>query len=63
MPDHVRDNIDIEGFGYRWDDKQNKWTNYSWTEATMPGIEGGKKQTVAFKPFLGLVLQSKLLTV
>ena len=25
MPDSVRDNIDIGGFGYRWDDKQNKW--------------------------------------
>lgn len=64
MPDHVRDNIDNEGFGYRWDDKQNKFTdNNSWSETTMPGIEGGKKQTVAFKPCLGLLNQSKFLAV
>ena len=24
MPDHVKDNLDIEGFGYRWDDHFNK---------------------------------------
>ena len=29
----------------------------------MPGIVGGKKQTVAFKPFFGLVNQSKLLPI
>ena len=45
MPDHVRDNIDNEGFGYRWDDKQNKFTdNNSWSETTMPGIEGRKNK-------------------
>ena len=63
MPDDVRDNIDIEGFGNRWDDKMNKYSNAAWTVETMPGIDGGRKQTVAFKPFLGLVMQSKLLPV
>jgi hypothetical protein len=62
MPDHVRDNMDIEGFGHRWDDHYNKYI-YDWDEDTLPGIEGGKKQTVMFKPMLGLVNQSKLLPV
>ena len=37
MPDHVRDNIDSEGFGYRWDDHPNKNVN-TWSTNTMPGI-------------------------
>ena len=61
MPDHVRDNIDIEGFGYRWDDQYDK-NDHHWNEWTMPGVAPGK-QTVMFKPLLGLVLQSKLLPV
>jgi len=63
MPDNVRDNIDIEGFGYRWDDKQNKYGNNVWTIDTMPGVLYGSSMTVAFKPFLGLVMQPKLLPV
>ena len=62
MPDHVRDNIDIEGFGYLWDDHYDK-TDHNWNEWTMPGIFQGGKQTVMFKPMLGLVNQSKLLPV
>jgi len=62
MPDHVKDNIDIEGFGYRWDDHFNK-NSHNWTLETMPGLAAGTKQTVMFKPMLGLVLQSKLLPV
>jgi hypothetical protein len=42
MPDHVRDNIDIEGFGYRWDDHYNKIL-HDWSEESMPGVAGGKK--------------------
>ena len=42
MPDHVRDNIDCEGFGFRWDDHHNKH-EHTWTLNSMPGIEGGKK--------------------
>ena len=37
MPDHVRDNIDCEGFGYRWDDQYNKHV-HTWTKDTLPGI-------------------------
>ena len=62
MPDLVKYNIDIEGFGYRWDDQLNK-NSHDWSLVTMPGLAGGKKQTVMFKPMLGLVLQSKLLPV
>jgi len=29
----------------------------------MPGVNAGLSQTVAFKPFLGLVLQPKLLPI
>ena len=47
MPDNVRDNIDIEGFGYRWDDKQNKW-GMTWDETLMPGIKAGNTQIVSF---------------
>ena len=42
MPDHVRDNIDIEGFGHRWDDHYDKYV-CDWSDDTMPGVEGGKK--------------------
>ena len=62
MPDDVRDNIDCEGFGNRWDDQPLKY-EHKWTIDSMPGILGSKKQTVMFKPMLGLVLQSKLLPV
>ena len=47
MPDHVRDNIDCEGFGFRWDDHHSKHEP-NWTHKTLPGIQGGKKQTVMF---------------
>jgi hypothetical protein len=62
MPDNVRDNIDIEGFGHRWDDKETKWGE-TYTETNMPGILGGDYKTVSFKPFLGLTMQSKLIPV
>jgi hypothetical protein len=62
MPDHVRDNVDIEGFGYRWDDKFNKWGE-TFTNQTMPGIQGGYYKPVMFKPFLGFLLQQKLIPV
>ena len=45
MPDDVRDNIDIEGFGNRWDDKMNKYSDAPWSVQTMPGIDGQQKQS------------------
>ena len=62
MPDAVRDNIDIENFGHRWDDHAQKHV-HSWSTTTMPGIAPSTKQTVCFKPMLGLINQSKLLPV
>ena len=62
MPDNVRDNIDIEGFGYRWDDKQSKWGT-TFDDTTMYGVIGADYKTVSFKPLLGLTLQSKLIPV
>ena len=59
-PDHVRDNIDNEGYGHRWDDQSNKHI-HTWTVNSIPGIAGGSKQTVGFKPYFGLLNQSKLL--
>ena len=61
MPDLVKYNIDIEGFGYRWDDQLNK-NSHDWSLVTMPGLAGGKKQTVMFKPMLGLVFTIKTIT-
>jgi hypothetical protein len=60
MPDNVRDNIDIEGFGRRWDDKQSKY-GHTFTDQTMHGVPGTDYRTVSFKPMLGLVQQSKLI--
>jgi hypothetical protein len=62
MPDNVRDNVDCEGFGYRWDDKTTKW-GHEYTDQTMPGVGGGDYKTVSFKPLLGLTMQSKLIPV
>ena len=59
-PDHVRDNIDNEGFGYRWDDQYNK-SIHTMSIASIPGVKGATKQTVSFKPYFGLFNQSKLL--
>ena len=65
QPDNVRDNTDNHGFGYRWDDKQHKYplNESTWDITSMPGVETGKKQTVCFKPFFGLLNQSKLLPI
>ncbi len=62
MPDNVRDNIDCEGFGYRYDDQQNKWVA-AYTTDTLPGIPAGKSQTVCFKLMTGLTSQAKLLPI
>ena len=63
MPDNVQDNVDCSGFGYRWDDKQNKYGDSEWTDSSTPGILPGYAQTVSFKPFLSLMMQPKLLPV
>ena len=62
MPDNVRDNVDAEGFGYRWDDVQNKFIA-AYTTDTLPGIASGASQTVCFKLMTGLTSQSKLIPI
>jgi hypothetical protein len=62
MPDNVRDNIDAEGFGYRWDDLQNRWAA-DYTTTTIPGIASGASQTVCFKLMSGITSQSKLIPI
>ena len=61
-PDAVRDNIDIEGFHSRWDDQFNR-SSHAWSEDSMKGILANGKQTVSFKPYLGLFNQSKLIPI
>ena len=64
-PDNVRDNTDNHGFGYRWDDKQHKYPDSEnvWSLNSMPGIGAGKKQTVCFSPYFGILKQNKLLPI
>jgi len=46
-----RDNDDVEGFGYRWDSKDN----YPYQDtAHLTGIVSGGKSNACFKPLLGL---------
>ena len=65
MPDNVRDNLDAEGFGYRWDDLQNKFAIASeqWNNVTLPGLDAGTSKTVCFKLMTGLTSQSKLIPI
>ena len=53
-----RDNDDAEGFGYRWDSKDN-YANAN--TASLPGIASGQSISASFKPLLGLFSQSKYL--
>ena len=49
---------DAEGFGYRWDNRDN----YSYYDTDhLPGIASGAGINACFKPLLGLFAQSKLI--
>ena len=50
-----RDNDDREGFGYRWDSRDN-YLNYDATH--LPGIASGAKINACVKPLLGLFARS-----
>lgn len=52
---HSRINESVEGFGRLWDEHAQP------TEATYLGIRGNDRQTVCFKPLLGLLNQTKFL--
>ena len=51
-----RDNENVEGFGYRWDEHKPPAGG-----AIYVGIKPGDRQTVFFKPLMGLLNQSKFL--
>ena len=56
-PDNVRDNIDSEGFGYRYDDLQNRTADDAdkYTPTTIPGINAGHPHNVSLKLLSGLL--------
>jgi hypothetical protein len=51
-----RENDDIEGFGYRWDDDYNY---NKWDVVQGAVIPGGSSRTVSFKPLFGILNQPK----
>ena len=59
MADMVRDNDDISGFGYRWDDRRPGVAVETYTDATLPGIAGNSSQVVSFKLMSGILNQEK----
>ena len=56
----ARDNDDIEGFGYRYDDKANSGAA---STISLPGIAGGCTKRVSFKLLSGLLGQPKWLPI
>ena len=54
-------NVDGEAFGKQWDIQDNR--NSAYDANSFPGIPGGMKQTVLFKPLLGLLNQPKYLPI
>ena len=58
----TRDNDDVEGFGYRYDDDANSDPNAVLT-TSLPGIAGGSTKRVSFKPMSGLLSQAKWLPI
>jgi hypothetical protein len=59
----ARDNEDVEGFGYRYDDATNL-ALAAGTTASLPGIPGnGGSRRVSFKPLSGLLSQAKWLPI
>ena len=56
----TRDNDDVEGFGYRYDDAANSGAA---TTGSLPGIPGGESRRVSFKLQSGLLNQSKWLPI
>lgn len=58
-----RNNEDVEGFGYRWDefDSPNDPNSEVYKVGEFKGIAEAGRQTVLFKPLCGLLNQSKFL--
>jgi hypothetical protein len=60
MNHNVRDNNDIESWGYRYD---SLLTNNNYTTDTLPGIASGSSLVVSFKLLSGLLSQNKLIPI
>ena len=58
----ARDNGDVEGFGYRYDDEANSVDTPTLAN-TLPGIAASSSKRVSFKPMSGLLSQSKWLPI
>ena len=58
----TRDNDDIEGFGYRYDDDANGVATLD-PAVHLQGIAGGSSKRVSFKPMSGLLSQAKWLPI
>ena len=58
----VRDNELCEGFGYRFDDDNNRKATEQ-TLLTMPGINNGSTRVVSLKPLSGLLSQDKMINL
>lgn len=56
----TRDNDDVEGFGYRYDDAANSGAA---TTASLPGIAGGSTKRVSFRLMSGLLAQKNYLPI
>ena len=52
-----RDNDDVEGFGYRWDSKDNY---FNINIGTLVGIASRQSINASFKPLLGLFGQKQI---
>lgn len=59
--ENVRDNDDIQGFGYRWDSSTALNAVEGSQDDLLPQISAGKSKVVNFRPFCGLFNQSKFL--
>ena len=59
--ENVRDNDDIQGFGYRWDSSTVLNATEGNQDDLLPQISAGKLKIVNFRPFCGLFNQSKFL--
>jgi hypothetical protein len=61
VADMVRDNEDIEGFGYSWDDRRPGVAVETYTDATLPGIAGNSSQVVSCILLSGIFNQEKMI--
>ena len=59
--ENVRDNADVQSFGYRWDSTTVLNATAAAQPLLLPTMTNGKSKVVNFKPFCGLFNQYKCL--